>query len=84
VDLGVGMVAVVEEGGRRGVGSWVLLGAVLERGEGVLGSIVGEGGRRTRLTCSSSASVSVTIVELIAEDDVGKNKLSVETLKTVG
>jgi len=33
----------------------------VESGEGVDGSIVGEGGRRTRATASSSRSASVTI-----------------------
>lgn len=74
VDLGVGIVevrgrssgfedttlcgawtAAVEEGGRRGEDRDVSV----ERGDGVDGSIVGEGGSGTRATASSSRSASV-------------------------
>ena len=73
VDLGVGIADVagppfvgsgletlvasgVVEGGGRGEEREVSI----ERGEGADGSIVGEGGRRTRATTSSSRSASVT------------------------
>ena len=77
VDLGVGIADVagppfvvsgletvvasgVVEGGGRGEEKEVSV----ERGEGVDGSIVGEGGRRTRATTSSSRSASV-IIEVV-------------------